>query len=329
MTPDIKKYPLDLTGEAITNRVNAEKKVIANSNDVLITLNAGVFYAKGLLIETSTKTLEKDKDFILNYIHEDITIRSGCGAYALIVIINPDIKGDLSISYQAVGGEYTKLDDAIIQAIEDINNTETVVRWDSVINKPLTYPSSAHVHVADDIVGTEDIVSSINSIAGAIKGEHPAEIEKIHTLLEDKVSNRNYKRINQVDKQWILTITNPLRISAKPYPSAIVINLDIYQSDIGYSKISVSGELTPSGDWLNRYYSVTYGKVPAIEMQLIATDGASAELLIKATKSTNIYISPNEVIYLKHRPEVTSVSTLDMDSINTPIPNEFQVPIKD
>ena len=331
MTPDIKKYPLDLTACAITNKVSDEKKTIQSPPDRLITLTAGIFYAKGLVINypAENKILEYGVDFILNYIHEDITIRSGSSAYSLIVIKNQEIKGDLLITYQAVGGEYTKLDDAILKVIDDLNNTDIIVLWDMIVNKPLTYPPEGHLHLADDIVGCDDIVHAINEIAGAIQGERPTELEKIYEIMDTKVTNMNYMRFNQVNEQWLLTSQTPLRISAKPFPSAIALSIDIWQDDIGHSNVEISGELSPDGIWKNKHYRVIKGSVPSIELQLIVTDGSSAEILVRTTSSLAINIIPTSIVYLKHRPEISSITCSDMSSIGVPIPDEFVVPIKE
>ena len=129
MTPEILKLPLDLSAEAVTNLIDKEPHVIENVTHTIFPLNHGIFYNHRLLLihkETGEK-LEFNKDYVLNYLHEEVTTRSGFGAYAVVIVINETLKGTIEVTYQAVGGEYSRLDDAILSAIEDINASESIV----------------------------------------------------------------------------------------------------------------------------------------------------------------------------------------------------------
>ena len=328
MAIDIKKYPLDLTAEAKSNYIDRERKEITNNVDYLITLNLGLFYAKKLIIESinESRVLELNTDFVFNYLSQEVTIRSGNAAYSLIVITNRNIQGPLLISYQCVGGQYTKLDSAMIAAIDQINSADSTVKWDSIVNKPLTYPPSGHVHIADDIVGVDAIVQSINSVADALQGLHPDKVEQITELINSKVSNLGYRRINQMERNWVLDSDNPLRVSLRPFPSAIVVSIDIWQTSTGYSNLEVSGELSSDGVWQHKKYTITKGEIPSIDVQLTTVDGSSAEILIRSINNAQCFISPNVVTYLKHNPDITSISCLDLNTFPSPVPDEFEIP---
>ena len=328
MIPEITKYPLDLTAEAISNRVDSEKHVVTDITNSLFPLKNGIFYKNKLLVKhiESGKLLKINEDFRLNYLHKEVTTRSGFGAYAIIVILKDNIKGELEVTYQTVGGQYAKLDDAILEAIQDINVSESYVYWNNIRYKPLAYPPEPHEHSADDIYGLGDLVESVDGVSSAIKGEHPDEIERLEELIGTKTSNINYMRLNQVNRKWDLTKDTPLRISARPFPAAILVSLDIWQDGQGYSGVEVAGELNSNGKWFNRSYMVTKGPVPDLEVQIMTIDGSTAEILVRATTGNDIDITPNVVKYLKHRPEVTSLSCLDMDTIGIPIPDEFEKP---
>lgn len=328
MAIEIKKYPLDLTAEAKSNYIDSERKEINDTLDFLITLNLGIFYAKKLVIQSvnENRILELNTDYVLNYLSDEVTIRSGNAAYSLIIITNQTIRGSLLISYQAVGGQYTKLDSAMIAAIDQINSIESKVKWDSIVNKPLTYPPSGHVHIADDIVGTEQIVQSIDALAGAVQGLHPDTVNQLVDIINSKVSNVGYRRINQVERNWLLDGDNPLRLSIRPFPSAMVVSIDIWQTSKGYSNLEVSGELSGDGVWHHKHYTITKGEIPSIDVQLTTLDGSSAEVLIRSINNAQCFVSPNVVTYLKHNPSVTSISCLDLTTFPSPIPDEFEIP---
>lgn len=328
MAIDIKKYPLDLTAEAKSNYIDRERKEITDELDYLITVHLGIFYAKKLVIQSvnENRILELNTDYVLNYLSQEVSIRSGNAAYSLIVITNHSIKGPLLISYQCVGGEYTKLDSAMIAAIDQINSIESKVKWDSIVNKPLTYPPSGHEHIADDIVGTDDIVNSLDSLALALQGLHPDKAEQLTALINSKVSNVGYRRINQVERNWLLDSDSPLRISIRPFPSAIVVGIDIWQTSTGYSNLEVSGELSGDGVWQHKKYMITKGEIPSIDVQLTTIDGSSAEVLIRSINNAQCFVSPNVVTYLKHNPTVTSISCLNLTTFPSSIPDEFEIP---
>ena len=332
MTPEIFKLPLDLSAEVVTNLIDKEPHVIENVTHTIFPLNHGIFYNHRLLLihkETGEK-LEFNKDYVLNYLHEEVTTRSGFGAYAVVIVINETLKGTIEVTYQAVGGEYSRLDDAILSAIEDINASESIVYWNNIRYKPLVYPPEPHLHDGRDIIGMDDVVEAIDEISEAIKGQHPEEIERLDKELATKVTNLNYVKYNQVDKNWTLTKDKPLRISATPYPYAVVIEIDMWRAGGGHVGLEVSGQLSSEGNWSNREYRITRGSVSNLEVQLFTVDGTSAEVLMRVDESSSASyaVMPGVVKYLKSRPEKTTLRCLDLDTITVPIPEEdYETPI--
>lgn len=325
----VEKYPYDVTGTNPNNRVENEGATINDDADRIIILSAGTFY--NTKFEIRGVDYEEDiiyeEDYIFNYLHEEATERSGVPAYGVLIITNRNISGKVLISYQAVGGQYANIHDAIERAITDIQSQTDPIHWDNLIGVPLVFPPEPHTHVMDDLTGVDGIVSSLDGIAAAIGGEYPPTIQEIWDAIENRVPNTGQVRRSQSNVNWTVTEDSPLWIQVRPYPNAIGIKLTTWEDLSGASALEISGVLTSDGTWALLDYWCLYGDIPSVEMALTSYDGSSADLLIRSINSNSkLMVIVDTVRYYLQVPDFNYVDLRPLSEFPTPVPDTFTRP---
>ena len=325
----VEKYPYDASGNNLNNRVENEGVTVEGDSDRVIVLRAGTFYNKRFAIKgvEYQEDLVYGEDYIFNYLHEEATVRSGIPAYGVILIQNKKITGKLLISYQAVGGKYANIHDAIERALVDIQEQEIPVEWDDILGVPIVFPPSPHTHVMDDLTGVDGIVDALNSIAAAIGDEYPPTIEKLWTAIERRVPNTGQMRRSQTDINWSVSKDNPLWIQVKPYPNAIGIRLNTWEATTGAASIEINGVLSESGDWELLNYLCLYGRIPSIELLMMSYDGSSADILMRSintTARTSVFV--DKVCYYQQVPMANFIDMRPLEEYPAPVPEDFVRP---
>lgn len=169
-TPIIIKYPLDLTGTASTNLVQGELVSVPRTRSRAFAPNYGPYFADSVVITTipGNVVLTKGVDYETLYLYELATRKAGQPICAVIYITNPDIHGQLSVDYQVVGGEFSSNVSAIQQLIQSLEIDNRAVVWDDILDLPVTFPPSPHLHHVGDWYGMEDLVDAIADLKNAI-----------------------------------------------------------------------------------------------------------------------------------------------------------------
>jgi hypothetical protein len=183
--PSIAKYPLDLTGTALTNRITGELKTIPLNRNRAFALYEGPFYGESLVLTRlpGGETLTQGTDYQLLYLYSDATIRSSKPVYAIVNIINPAIEGALSCDYQVIGGTYSSNFAAIQLILDALNLDDRPVQWQNIVGLPVQFPPSPHLHHASELYGMEHVVNALTEILNAMGQGNEAQITEILTRL--------------------------------------------------------------------------------------------------------------------------------------------------
>ncbi len=169
-TPQVIRYPLDPTGTSPDNLVSDEPHALPARQKRAIAPQYGAFYTESIVVvDAATNTpLTKGVQYYPAELYEVPTGMFGKEVCAIILITDPSVSANVKITYQAVGGEYSRSAQAIIQQIEALNLDDRPVEWGSIINKPSEYPPSHHLHDLGDIYGFEYMVHALDRIRAAI-----------------------------------------------------------------------------------------------------------------------------------------------------------------
>lgn len=188
----IVKYPLDLTGENPTNLVDGESILVPRTTGRHFAPEYGPFYADSMRVRTIPGNIElvPETDFACLFIYEDLTRRAGLPVTAVVSILNPDYYGQMELTYQTVGGEFSTSVSVIQQLIENLEIDNRAVQWDDILNKPVTFAPSPHLHHVGDLYGMEDVVDELTELRYAIlQGNEAVLVQLENRMNQLAVSN--------------------------------------------------------------------------------------------------------------------------------------------
>ena len=154
MDVNVQRYPLDLTGNSPLNLVSDEQRLLQGDKDRLLTPHGGAFYFDTVSIYDidNNKPLNKDQYRPALYFEEP-TERSNRPVYAGIVITDSEVSNNVRLTYQTVGGDYSSIAPAIIDAMEDLDLNEREVQWGKILGRPEFLPPESHLTDIVDIYG--------------------------------------------------------------------------------------------------------------------------------------------------------------------------------
>lgn len=173
--PTLIRYPLDPTGESPNNYVQGENHTMLRRKIRAVAPTYGAFFANSIhVVDTATnRELVKGVHYDTVELYELPTVQFGKEIHAVILIKDETVGDEVSISYQALGGEYSASATAIIHMIESLDLDNRPVDWGDIINKDSEFIPTEHLHDAGDIYGFEYVTNALERIARAVvQGDH-------------------------------------------------------------------------------------------------------------------------------------------------------------
>lgn len=170
--PTIVKYPFDPTGLASSNLIVDEQYLVPATRNRAFALNGGPFFTNSVIVKTvpGNVVLTKGVDYKLLYLYSDATIKTNKEVNGVVHVINPTISGTVSVTYQVVGGKYSTNYDAIQLLLEQLAVDNRSVRFSDLIDAPVSYPPTPHLHSVGDMYGWDSVVQVLEDIRDASLG---------------------------------------------------------------------------------------------------------------------------------------------------------------
>ncbi len=193
------RYPLDPTGTNPDNLVRNEPHSLTNRQYRAIVLDYGAFYSESLrIVDSATGIPLNGTQYSACELLELPTVNYGKEICSVIIINDPAVSNEVVIDYQALGGEYSYSNKAILQQIDALKLDDRPVAWPAVLGKPDAYPPSMHLHDAGDVFGFEYVVHAIDRLRAAVElgdaASHDAilaYVDKVKAALETALYNTN------------------------------------------------------------------------------------------------------------------------------------------
>lgn len=182
----IKKYPLDRTAKAVSNRIEDEQHNVGVQFNRIVAPNAGPYYEDSMVVyDTNGNELKKgiDWDPLMPYTEASVTM--GIPVTNMLVIKNKDITEVVLKRYQVPGGLYQTYTDAIIDLINSLMQDNRQVMWDDLGGKPIRFQPTAHLHHLKDLYGYEYEVLALEEILRAIQNGDIAAHDVIYQYIEN------------------------------------------------------------------------------------------------------------------------------------------------
>lgn len=181
MPNPIFRYPLDLTGINSSNLVvNELHNLPALSKRAILPVYAPYFTESVTVRDNSTTSLlTRGVHYECLQLVEEATIKTGKEICEVILILDPAVSNQVSITYQTIGGLYQRTSEAIVDMYNTVINDNRPVDWVSVLNKPIAYPPSLHNHLFTETVGFEPLIVELERVRQAITLSNVPAIEAI------------------------------------------------------------------------------------------------------------------------------------------------------
>lgn len=169
-------YPFDPSGTLSSNLVPGEQHIITSVNYKdynIIVPTFAPFFATSITIDfkdinANTVTLVENVDYYLT--HWFVAASRACSKpiYGSLTLLNENISGVLTISYQTLGGDWN-IDGALIaQIMADSLHNPRITTWDEVSDLPYAFPVIDHPWDLVDMVGMSEVVTGLEEIKQAI-----------------------------------------------------------------------------------------------------------------------------------------------------------------
>jgi hypothetical protein len=126
---------LDLTGFNPANLISNEAQSLTRKKNVAITTLNGPFYSSSLkIIHTATNyELRKNIDYKILQPLETLSVLTGKQVAGAILIHNAVVHQNLSVTYQAVGGEFSTDSAALVEYLNQLSGEEVGFSWYNIL----------------------------------------------------------------------------------------------------------------------------------------------------------------------------------------------------
>lgn len=181
-------YPYDPTGTAITNLVVDERQVLTAINAdpyrffvplfaPFYTHNLNIIYKDPLTGVETTMVEGRDYNPIVPYMSASRAL--GKPIYAGICWINDNINGEVFITYQCLGGEYSADRNYVVNNIAEHNYNPRLCSWDQLTNIQCAFPPEEHPQDIDTFTGLRDLLTKCDEIRDAIASKDHSAIYQL------------------------------------------------------------------------------------------------------------------------------------------------------
>ena len=186
----INKYPFDSTAESPTNFFQDERHVIEPDGYKTRVVRAGPFYSETLVVRTpsSIEPLERGKDYLVKYLFEDATLKTGKEVHIAISMVDPNWHGELLISGQVVGGMYSSLYPTVVDVVNGIRKNYENVDYNDLTNLPTAFPPVSHPHHVNDLTGMETLIEAVRENNRAMNGSLLFDTRPLERLIRQSVN---------------------------------------------------------------------------------------------------------------------------------------------
>lgn len=232
----IKRYPLDLTGKHPDNKISDELHVV-DSRTRVFTLKAGAFYTDSVKITYLGDHLVPNEQFQFVRLVEAAVKRSRKNV-AMFVLITAEVRGEVHIEYQCVGGEFQEIPESLIEMLESHKHDARGIYYKDLIDKPALFEPVRHLHSIYDIYGLNPIADPLNQLV-AIQRERAVKADSIILMklhqIEEKIKDVDFSKVNEasIDALRVEVAKAKEIIDAIGDPSENKVEEERFRHDVG------------------------------------------------------------------------------------------------
>lgn len=248
-SPQTLYLEFDKTGILSDNLIELEQHSTPSTTNRLIIPKYGAFYRNSLRVysvndSNQTYELVKDVDYVATEILHKATAIVGQEVSTVVLVTEPTIRNNFTITYQALGGSDQIHREKLLALLDIIQTPTGTVDFKDIQAKPKGYYPSAHLHDSIDIYGLEYIRDAIGRLDTAIAitdlQTHNALIKRIDERKSDILA-LNADNINAVS-ETVMTIVHNVENSLE-FTSENVFKLNDHLEDFNTSVSDLKEEV--------------------------------------------------------------------------------------
>lgn len=176
---------LDLTGVNVSNYIQGEPHTLSAKHLRALVPDRGLYYADSVTIRDGARELIPGEDYFHIQLHQVLTMRTGKEVVPAIIINNPAVGSEITISYQAVGGPYATDNTMLSNLLDSIVSGIRTYSWFDIKDKPSYFKPTKHGHYIGDIKGWEPIIYALERIRNTKTLNYVDIIKSIIENLDD------------------------------------------------------------------------------------------------------------------------------------------------
>lgn len=188
-------YPLDKTGEAVTNLVTGERHTLSPSAEPLdyhfILPNAAPYFLDSMVVYHIGlgRELIRGVEWAPGHKFVDASVELSNihgGVYASILFFDRTLSGQVELrEYQTLGGYWTLDTNRILEILSNRAVDPRRASYEQVSGKPEVFPPIAHAHDEGDMTGFAELIAATLDVASAIR-ERNTQLMEIIPFLDDE-----------------------------------------------------------------------------------------------------------------------------------------------
>jgi hypothetical protein len=187
-------YAFDPSGVSLANKVTGETHVLTAVNSRAyhyIVPTFAPFFGAGLVVvfkdtTNAIRPLVEGLDYLLSYQFIGASRATAKPIYGGISLINTELSGVITLSYQTLGGEWTLDTAAISQMLSDTLRNPRTTSWEQIAGVPKVFPPIDHAWNLIDLVGMAEVRDALVDISDEIAKLANRTTEDIPQLYQTK-----------------------------------------------------------------------------------------------------------------------------------------------
>jgi len=211
-------YPFDPTGVAATNLVQGEVQILTKPSfrDFhFVVPNFGPYFANSLQLSIkdlngNSRILSPGTDWQPSHKFYRASLQCMSGVYGSISFMDLELAGQLTMSYQSLGGQWVVEQNTIASILMNRLYNPRTAYWEQVTNYPVEFPPIDHQWDVKDMIGMSDVVISIRDLITALatdrltgfqahilaKNPHGTEAHDVNAYTQQEVDTKLAKVVS-------------------------------------------------------------------------------------------------------------------------------------
>jgi hypothetical protein len=185
------QYPLDLEGNTARNAIIGEVHLLSNVTQQVFVPSGGPFFGRTMQVVNNSDghPLVLNVDYELLYTCRNASLACGNEILGVVYITNPLVTS-VSITYQVIGGQYSRMVDVLANVIASVPVGGYPYRWRQILNVPAELPPVAHTNTLEDFQNLGDMVQALELHREAIAARKANHLPQLWNYLQTSITQR-------------------------------------------------------------------------------------------------------------------------------------------